>query len=120
MLCSLSEWQEDSAEDIFEKEILDVCKLETYMKLWQLVAAATCLNVRIMSVYPPKRQSCGRFLDRVIEPLPAVQQSNSNSKCTIIILWASTRDDMSEEYWVANHVEPIIQLSEPIDIVDAE
>ncbi|GFO33618.1 hypothetical protein PoB_006012300 [Plakobranchus ocellatus] len=92
------------------------------MGLWQLMAAATCLNVRIMSVYPPMGQSCGRFLDRVIEPLSTVQQSNSNStsKCMIIILWTSTRDDMPEEYWVANHVESMIPLSEPIDIVDVE
>ncbi|GFR64727.1 hypothetical protein ElyMa_000185100 [Elysia marginata] len=68
MLCTLSECQGTTAKDIFKKEVMDVCKLGTYMGLWQMMAAATALNVKVLSVYPPKGQSCGQLLNRTVVP----------------------------------------------------
>ncbi|GFR78923.1 hypothetical protein ElyMa_002276700 [Elysia marginata] len=83
------------------------------MGLWQLMAAATALNVTIVSVYPQKGSSCGRFLNRTISPVPDVSPASA-AKRTIVILWTSTQSDMADEHWVPNHLEPMIPLAEPL------
>ncbi|GFO00319.1 hypothetical protein PoB_002682400 [Plakobranchus ocellatus] len=95
---------------------MDVTKLGSYMGLWQLMAAANALNVKIISIYPPKGQSCGRILDRTVVPLSVSQEQKQTYQRSIVILWTSTRNDMVDEFWMANHVEPMLPLSEPFDI----
>ena len=72
--------------------------------LWQMSALPNVLGCTLHSLYPDIREPVNRlYHNRMF--LPRV---NNNPAMTV--LWSSTRDDMNEEFWVANHVSLAIPL----------
>ena len=85
--------------EIFMRETYEVRRLGEYMGMWQLLAVSNVLECAILSVYPnkgsTKLQKCfGRGL------APRVTRYDK----PVFVFWTSSRRDMNEEWWVANHV----------------
>ena len=61
----------------------------------------------IVSVYPdrgPQRQQ--NLMKRAYCPFDLDLSVHEN----VYIMWTSTRTDMNEEYWVPNHVVPMLKM----------
>ena len=96
----------DACRKIFMRETYQIRRLGVYMGMWQLLAASNILESAIVSVYPKKGslklQKCfGRGL---------VPRNTSYDK-PVFVSWTSSRMDMNEEFWVANHVVPLLPFS---------
>ena len=93
---------------IFEAEAIEATKLNSFMGIWQLFALSSVLKCSIRSVYPQQGNLIPRLhLDRLI--LPREVESTS----CVTIMWTSTRKDMSEKNWTANHFVPILPVALP-------
>ena len=99
-----------SIEDIYHKEINDILKKGTFMGLWQLFALASVLRCPLFSVFPMKGEDCIRqnhhrlILPRKYDdPIPFPR----------FIMWSTTRSDMTDDYWVPNHVIPLMPMIQP-------
>ena len=73
--------------------------------MWGVYAAANILKVPVISVQPDKGESHKRLLaKRTIWPT----QDHADTPC--YIMWTSHRDDMTHQWWSANHFVPLLQL----------
>jgi hypothetical protein len=92
---------------IFEKEVMEMTRRNSYMGIWQLMALSTVLNCKIQSIYPSVGWPVPVLLNnRII--LPAHDAAAAG---TVKILWTSTRGDMRDEHWNPNHFVPIVPIS---------
>lgn len=108
----LSDFHSDDIVNTFRQETLDICKDGIFMGMWQVMAAANLLKVRIASYYPQRGQLYNaKFFNRTIVP------KQLNSPHCLNLLWCSSRQDMPSEYWVANHIVPLMPVSEAVLIV---
>lgn len=99
----------------FNQEINDTLKSNESMGIFQMFALATILHQPIYSIYP----SIGSlpvhtYMNRLI--LPAETMSTL-TPC--FIMWSSTRDDIPDEYWAANHFVNCVPLSTTSETVVA-
>ncbi|KAK3715465.1 hypothetical protein RRG08_003194 [Elysia crispata] len=96
-------------KQLYEREVMDLCRDKSYMGIWQMFALATVLKMPIRSCYPSLGISCPtlvrKHLNRLI--LPRIQVSNDEAA----IMWTSTRTDMLPYNWVPNHFVPILPFS---------
>ncbi|XP_012941528.1 uncharacterized protein LOC106012614 [Aplysia californica] len=105
-LCTLSDHYSDDVVSTYRSEVLDICRLGTYMGMWQLKAVANVFAARVVSVYPAMGQQCFReFYNVQLDP-----DLSCNSAILLTVFWSSLREDMNESYWVANHVVPLLPL----------
>ena len=101
---------ESFVKQIFEKEVLSICKAKSFMGIWQLFSLSSVLALPIYSVYPKLGNPNVRAdLNRMIYP-----RQTSVSRDCIYILWTSTRYDMLDKNWMPNHFVPVL----PIDSID--
>ena len=114
-LAILSEESALTLEAVTEEDVRDALMRETMqirqngmtMGLWQLAAAANVLGAPICSVYPDKGWAVHRNLNnRTLRPLNPQQHG-----CVVYIMWTSTRDDVIETHWTANHFVPLLHIS---------
>ncbi|GFR62951.1 vertnin [Elysia marginata] len=77
-------------KDIYQKEVLALCKNKSYMRIGQIFALTSVLKMRIRNVYPDKGSPMVRkHLNRKF--IPKVQVSEAEG----MIMWTSTRHDNS-------------------------
>lgn len=89
---------EKNIENVFEKEVLSICKKGVYMGIWQIFALANVLQSNIYSVYPKLgNPNVRKQLHRRI--LTDTKETTN----TYFIMWSTTRDDMTTTHWVPNH-----------------
>jgi hypothetical protein len=94
-------------EKLYCSEINQTLKDKQYLGQWQVFALSSVLNCELFSAYPKRgldeiRQ--GRH--RTILP----RQGSKSKSIPPIVMWSSSRHDMQEEYWVANHFTMILPL----------
>ena len=91
--------------EVLKAEIVGVCKPSADFNMWGVYAAANILKVPVTSVHPDKGESHKRMLaKRTIWPT----QDHADTPC--YIMWTSHRDDMTHQWWSANHFVPLLQL----------
>lgn len=106
-----SDHHKDTAELTYQAEILSICKLSSFMGLWQFMAAANAVQRPIMSIYPQKGPvCCWSTFNTTFYPCNAT----GNNTNVIVLMWSSCRTDMTEDYWVANHIVPLLPLTTPM------
>ncbi|KAK3786023.1 hypothetical protein RRG08_023445 [Elysia crispata] len=80
------------------------------MGIWQIAAASNVLSCNILSVYPEKGASSYRqFFTRKITPRGQAVEP------TVALMWSATKEHslrMSGENWTANHVVPLMGLTQ--------
>ncbi|GFS26645.1 (S)-beta-bisabolene synthase [Elysia marginata] len=95
----------DHLSDIYEAEVLYTSTLTHTLGLWQMSAFASVTGCKIVSVYPSLGPPQYRKLfDQCLKP--RVQRRAD----VLTLMWTSDRQDMKPEYWVANHVVPLLPL----------
>lgn len=95
---------------ILREETKQVLKMNESMGIWHLFALSDVLGCRIVSVYPELGGKLPRMvLGRNISPLV---KKNSTP---FVVMWTSTREDMTSENWIPDHFVPLLQ---PIVIPD--
>ena len=91
--------------EVLQAEIIGVCKPSADFNMWGVYAAANILKVPVTSVHPDKGEAHKRLLaKRTIWPT----QDHTDTPC--YIMWTSHRDDMTHQWWSANHFVPLLQL----------
>ena len=103
--------------DIFEAEVFDTRLKTKYLSVWHLHAAAQVLNIPIVSLYPDNKgqESLRSLLDRTFKPFGFSSLDDEN----FTILWTSAREDMASDYWLANHVVPMVKAFKGVPIIKA-
>ena len=100
---------ENKISEIYSEEIRTVLKMGTSMGVWAMFALASVLHMPIFAVYPHLGSKAAREdLHRLILP----RQETAVTKRPVYIMWTTTRTDMNEEHWVANHfvvLLPVLQ-----------
>ena len=99
----------------FNQEINDTLKSNESMGIFQMFALATILHQPIYSIYP----SIGSlpvhtYMNRLIMP---AETMSTLTPC--FIMWSSTRDDIPDENWAANHFVNCVPLSTTSETVVA-
>ncbi|CAC5413754.1 unnamed protein product [Mytilus coruscus] len=93
---------------IYDAEVSEIVKCGIFMGIWQLFALSSCANTRMYSVYPDLGAQLPRLtLNRQILPRNNLIQSSSK-ETSFVIMWSSTRTDMTRHNWVPNHFVPLI------------
>ncbi|GFN75253.1 vertnin [Plakobranchus ocellatus] len=110
ILCQLSDFYGRETDEIFQLETLEVSRPCSFMGMWQIIAAANVFQAPVLSVYPTLADSqepdfYKLFFDRTVVP------RNPITNQTLVILWTSTREDVSMTHWAANHVVPLMPLT---------
>ena len=96
-----------SIEEIFKALTFKTRKLKTELSAWHLHAAAQILTSSIISLHPDLGPINHRELvKRAFIPV------KDNYPQPIYILWTSSRTDMNLDYWIPNHVVPMIKMHE--------
>ena len=90
-----------------------------YMGMWQLMAAGNVFGCPIFfSVYPDKAGAINnRFYTRTMNP--RVPRSDH----TVVLFWSATEehdDRMPEDNWTANHIVPLLRLTQFVTVTDVE
>lgn len=116
ILCHLSDFYGRETKQVFQLETLEISRACSFMGMWQVMAAANVFQAPVLSVYPSLIESkepdfYKLFFDRTIMP------RNPITTQTLVILWSSTRDDVSIEHWAANHVVPLMPLTNYEEII---
>lgn len=90
-------------EMIFKNEIMKISQPKSFMGIWQIFGLATVLQMPILSVYPALvHDKIRRHFHRIINPRVTA------TEYTAVIMWTSTRDDVSKSHWVPNHFVPVL------------
>ena len=93
--------------EIYSEEIQSVLTRGTPMSMWQILAMSSVLEVPLFSVYPQMGSNAVRNdLHRLVLP----RQTSDAIKPVFYIMWTSKREDMRDEYWVANHFVPLLPV----------
>jgi len=99
----------DVIKRIYEKEVIDISRPNTFMGIWQLFAMAFVLQCQLYCVYPKLGNPGVRAdLNRMILPRVA------NTCEDVYIMWTTTRQDMTAVHWVVNHCVPLFRVSENV------
>ncbi|GFO44592.1 (S)-beta-bisabolene synthase [Plakobranchus ocellatus] len=118
LLVQLADTQLATPELTLQEEVMNIRRSGAYMGLWQLMAAANVLHCDLFSVYPPLGPEVYRnFFSRTVR---AREKLFSH---TLPLFWSATErhtEDMPADYWTANHVVPLMTISGPIEVTDAD
>ena len=84
---------------LYLKELLDCTKISSYMGLWQLVQAASVLNVPIQSIYP---QGCSDTVMRLDfhQTFFPVHYNEETSDDPIFIMWTNMQKGCEPVHFV--------------------
>ncbi|CAC5383834.1 unnamed protein product [Mytilus coruscus] len=97
-----------AVERVYTKEVLHICKKNTYMGIWQIFALRTVLKRKICSIYPKLGPDiCQMTLNRMVEPVGLI----TSDLCGII--WTTLRTDLTGGNWLPNHFVPLLPLACP-------
>ena len=98
-------------ERLYEDEVLEIIKPNSYCGIWQLHALATVLECPIRSIYPgngpPKTD-----LDREILPRHSQEPQGQPRRC---IMWSSTSNVNLQSWWQPNHFVPVRKISNVVN-----
>ncbi|KAK7460746.1 hypothetical protein BaRGS_00038824 [Batillaria attramentaria] len=93
-----------------KREIMEIRRPKTHMGLWQLSAAASAVGRPIVSVYPQKGwQKYQELNNRTLQP----HSSPSEHLDVLHIMWTTTRKNLAESHWTANHFVPMLPITDP-------
>ena len=96
---------EEEVRVIYRNELHQVMKPHEFMGVWQIFALASVLKHPIFSVYPEKgNRSVRQDLHRLILP----RETSKSTHLPVYVMWTSSREDMTEEYWTPNHFVVIL------------
>jgi hypothetical protein len=90
---------------LLRQEIQTICSLNTPCGSLHMFPAANVLSATIVSVYP--RLGGEENQDVFNKHFKPADQSNQVQA----IMWTSNRQDMRDDYWVANHVVPLLPVA---------
>ena len=91
--------------EVLQAEIVSVCKLSADFNMWGVYAATNILKAPVTSMHPDKGEAHKRLLaKRTIWPT----QDHADTPC--YIMWTSHHDEMTHQWWSANHFVPLLQL----------
>lgn len=103
-------------ERIFEEETLSVIQRNVYMGIWQMFALSSVLGVEVISVYPELGDMVPRQLLNIVIS-PNLYKSHQSE---LMIMWSTTREDMSDKNWIPNHFVPLLpQTSQEDSSIDS-
>ncbi|XP_052073589.1 uncharacterized protein LOC127711546 isoform X2 [Mytilus californianus] len=103
---------------VYQAEALEAVKSGNFMGIWQLFALSSCLNSVIDSIYP-KMGYCLPKLTLHREILPRANIVQMDNQAKFVVMWSSTRTDMTRENWIPNHFVPLIPpYQSNIDFLD--
>ncbi|KAK7110778.1 hypothetical protein V1264_014599 [Littorina saxatilis] len=107
---------------------MKITKAGVYMGIWQVCAVSSILKSPVFSVHPQTGNPIVRFdLHRLILPrlhsalkvTPGCQHDDQGISATpnnpLVIMWTTTRQDMTKEHWIANHF--VVAVPETTDSV---
>lgn len=101
---------------IFQKEVMNICKINTYMGIWQIHGLASVIKRPVFSVYPNLGHiNVRRDLNRIVTPRNMTDENINSSP--VHIMWSSTRMDMTTQHWVPNHFVPLLPMMPAVDVV---
>ena len=104
MIASLSDeysndYNAQGTQKKFEAETLAVTKKVSFMGLWQILAAAE-LFCCPLQIYPARGHNLVITPPLIVEGRPAIH-----------LMWSSSRD-LRAEHWAANHILPVLPMSQ--------
>ena len=89
--------------EVFQAEIVNVCKPSADFNMWGVYAATNILKAPVTSMHPDKGEAHKRLLaKRTIWPT----QDHADTPC--YIMWTSHHDEMTHQWWSANHFVPLL------------
>jgi hypothetical protein len=96
---------ESAIEQILNREIMKITKMNSYMGIWQMFALSSVLGRPLFSVYPNLGNAIVRNdLHRLIHP------REIRSACISYVMWSSTRKDMTKGHWIPNHFVAVLPI----------
>lgn len=96
--------QDLSARDQFRREVMAFRRKGVSCGLWEVFAACNLFQWTIKSVYPPLGEPPLRqLMNRTVRPRTVASREE-------VVMWTTNRSDMPHEYWVANHVIPLLPV----------
>ncbi|XP_076440515.1 uncharacterized protein LOC143279993 [Babylonia areolata] len=97
----------EKLKEFYQSETMAVRRRGAYCGAWQMFAAANITNSNILSVYPHLgEEPIFTLMNRKFRP------SSGTAEKTEAIMWSSSRQDMVESFWVANHIVPLLPLAQ--------
>ena len=110
---------EKTIRTVFEHEVMKISKQKTYMGIWQIFALASVLKRPVFSAYPclgnpTVRADLHRLvlprLDPNISTTSALDAHDDKEvhQTPLVVMWTSTRNDMTNQNWVPNHFVPAV------------